>query len=266
MPPVSRAGPIPLRSAAARTCLAGVFFVSTGWFGGPPAAAQTRGLELDPATRTDLEAGAALLVEGQFSEARDRLQQAFERQPHPAVVFNYAVALRRTGEPVLAAELLEGLLAGRYGEVPGAARRAQLQTLLGEVLGEVSTLMIRVEGAPAAAVEVDGFPAGEVGPGATLRWRVDPGSHEVRARSQGREAAESIAVEPGEVSELSLALPVAARRGCRRACRWGVAITVIVALAAAATATAVLLQPDDPVTDPFFTDPIAGNPMVLRHR
>ncbi|MEI8255280.1 MAG: PEGA domain-containing protein [Deltaproteobacteria bacterium] len=149
--------------------------------------------------RAIFDDGVHFMEDGRFAEAVDRFERARALRETPAVIFNLAIAQRGLGRYVDAAAGLE-----RYLTVAGdrleAARRTEIQTLLGDLRTSIVHARVRVaiEG---ASVTVDGraVTAAQLAQPIDL----DPGSHSFRATREGYRADESIQVlragEPVEV-------------------------------------------------------------------
>jgi hypothetical protein len=167
-----------------------------------PAGAQDVDRE-ERARRLFAEANG-LMDEGRFPDACDRLEQALELAPLPAVANNLAIARRATGDAVGAQAVLSELLAGSYG-VLSDERRREVAALRREVAAEIATLRIRVTGAEQATVRFDGVEVGIVRRDVVRRVPANGGAHVVTATAEdGRRQERRLEVEPGETAEVAL--------------------------------------------------------------
>jgi hypothetical protein len=156
-----------------------------------------------PDARLLFEEANALMDEGRFPEATERLERALALEPRPAIANNLAIARRATGDAIAAAAILAELLEGRFGEL-SEDRRAVVSELRASVEREIATLQVTV--ATLAELRLDGLALGWV-EGETSH-RVNAGAHVVRARTDdGREAERRIEVSAGEVAAVRLELP-----------------------------------------------------------
>lgn len=157
----------------------------------------------EPDARILFEEANALMDEGRFPEATERLERALALEPRPAIANNLAIARRATGDTIGAAAILAELLEGRFGEL-SEERRAVVSELRASVEREIATLRVTVSGR--AELRLDGLALGWVD-GETAH-RVNAGAHVLRARtSDGREAEQRVEVSAGEVAAVRLELP-----------------------------------------------------------
>jgi hypothetical protein len=139
------------------------------------------------------ERGKDAMGVGRFADARECFQRSLELAPKASAAFNLAVALRGMGKPREADDVLQDLLAGRYGPLP-EDRRAQVEQLATEARRDIATLVVEARGAPDVEVRVDGVREGEVGEGRSLTLRVNPGERVVTLAAKLRETLERTVV------------------------------------------------------------------------
>jgi hypothetical protein len=181
-------------------------------------------LALTPLARADalsgadaqqlFERGKEAMSVGRFAEARDWFQRSLDLSPKASAAFNLAVALRGMGKPKEADDVLQELLAGKYGALPDDRRR-QVEQLAGEARRDVATLVVEARGAPAIEVRVDGARIAEIAGGASLSVRVNPGERTLTLAAKGRDTLErTVVVAPGKSLRVreELALSRAARQ------------------------------------------------------
>lgn len=194
------------------------------------------------------ERGLTLLRRGDAAAGRDMLRRSLSIFPNVATRFNLGIALRRTGEVTESRHVFRALLAEPgLGERERADIRRELDTLE----RAIATLIVTAEPALPAAFEVDGFPAGDLEAGATLRVNVDPGSHSVSALAGALRGTSELEVAPGGVANAVLRLVPLDREQDSTTLMWGVALGAAGLLAgAAALIAAVLAAPSaEPIVD-----------------
>ena len=157
-----------------------------------PVAAQSD----DPRVTQAREAVEA----GRFVDARELLRAALADDPDPAIAFNLALMLRETDRPLEAQITFQRILEEEFGPVPDS-RRDRVAELLAEVSAELATIVVSVEGADDAVVEIDGAVVGN----APVEHVANPGRHRVVARADGRTSnRRSVDVARGERTRVAL--------------------------------------------------------------
>ena len=154
------------------------------------------------------EKGKEAMSVGRFAEAREHFQRSVDLVPKASAAFNLAVALRGTGQPKEARDVLKALLRDKYGRLP-AERRSQVRQLAEEARADVAQLTIAVRGVPRADVRVDGTNVGKVARGKRLTVEVNPGERMVTLSARLRKSVErKVTVAPGKIAQLSVKLPL----------------------------------------------------------
>jgi len=133
--------------------------------------------------RVAFEAGRAALESGDLPGAVEALERSLTLHPTAATAWNLAVARARAGDDVGAAELAAHLARGTYGPLP-EGQRAQAGALLGELAERVGRLRIRVTGAAAPWLLVDGARQPLAPDGSRLIF-LAPGDHTVVVGAAG---------------------------------------------------------------------------------
>jgi len=217
--------------------------------------------------RSLFEQGLRAIEQSRFVEARDYLNRSLELYANQATVFNLAVALRGTGETRASIELIDQLLAGRYGEL-NEERLAQARESREASVRDLATLRIQAEGAPEIEIRVDGELLARLHSGEQTEHHVDSGSLLITASAPGHSTAErrTFLERGGEATvalrviplESSAETPTTREREAtprRRAWIWAV-LGVGVAVVCAAIVTSILLtRPED---DGLEDDPVFG--------
>jgi hypothetical protein len=156
-----------------------------------------------PSARVLFEEANALMDEGRFPEAAERLERALALEARPAIANNLAIARRATGDAIGATAVLVDLLEGRFGHL-SEDRRSVVAELRAAIEREVATLRIAVE--TRAEVRLDGIVLGWIA-GDTSQ-RVNAGAHVLSATAEdGRVAERRVEVSPGEIADVRLRLP-----------------------------------------------------------
>jgi len=189
--------------------------------------------------RVLFDEGLAFVDEGDYEQAADRFEQAYEIRPGTGVAFNLASSWVHLDRRADAAELLREVV-----DDPEAS--AQVRTMSEELLAEIEPqlgeLTVHVEGEPEGAevsVDDEPLPREEWG----VARPVDPGTHEVASSRGGdRLSMETVEVEEGGASEVRLNVPApAGSSGGSVADKWwfwaaiGGAVLGMVLIAAAVT-------------------------------
>ncbi|MCB9587120.1 MAG: tetratricopeptide repeat protein [Polyangiaceae bacterium] len=134
--------------------------------------------------RKSFDQGKAAAEVGRFSEAAEHFRHSLELAPKASAAFNLAVALRGMGHPKEARDVLDQLLADKYGAPPDAML-PEAKRLRAEVAASVSRLVVILSGSPnvplRADLRVDGvrYEYREA-----LRIEVNPGAHVVSATAK----------------------------------------------------------------------------------
>lgn len=152
------------------------------------------------------ERGKAAMAVGRFAEAQEHFSQSLALVPKASAAFNLAVSFRGTGKPKEAAQVLEGLVAGKYGAVP-PEMRGQATQLEKEARRDIAILSVVQTGAPRATVRVDGSPAGTALEGIQLLVQVNPGERLVSVSAPLRSPRElRVAVAAGQSKRVATTL------------------------------------------------------------
>lgn len=129
-----------------------------------------------------------------FSAAREEFLIAYQLVPSHRLLYNLGVVSMALGDSANAYDYFERCLRDGGDSVP-AARRAEIQAQLFDLVSHVATLTIRVD-VNGAQLTVDGREIG-VAP-LTQPVRLNAGTHEVVARSLGRWSRRQVVVSGGE--------------------------------------------------------------------
>lgn len=169
---------------------------------------------------------------GRADIGRDLLRRSLALHPGLATRYNLGVALRRTGQTTEAVAMFEGLV---REPTLGEAERAEIATKLDETRAELSTITVRVTGAPQALIEIDAREVDTIEAETPTEFVVDAGEHVVIARAGGS-SRQSVVVERGQTAfvdlhVLSLQQQTAVDRRKRRRKRatWIASATAVVA-------------------------------------
>jgi hypothetical protein len=155
--------------------------------------------------------GVTLFQNGDYAGASEKLERAFAALKAPTLGLWSARALAKQGKLLSASErYLEITRLEPAGDV-AVQKQAQADAVQeqSELLPRIPAVVINVDGAPPDEVELtlDGavVPSALIG----VRRPVDPGKHELKARSKSGDAVASVSVEEGETKQvaLKLALP-----------------------------------------------------------
>jgi len=180
-----------------------VLVVALAWTSGT-VYAQTTEAERAALARALFDEGLGLADRDQLDEAADRFRRAYDLRPAPAIAFNLASALARSGHVVEASELLRRV--GRDAASPPDLR-ATARALLEQTAPRVARLEVRLTGhVEGARVTLDG---GELSAAALgIAAPTDPGHH-VIAVHRGDEVAASREIElaEGQSSAVELTVP-----------------------------------------------------------
>ena len=155
------------------------------------------------------EEGIAQYDDGNYAEAAERLDRAYDVVRVPTLGLWLARALEKSGRLVEASERYREVM--RMSVAPDApeqfaeaiaSARAEYEALQ----GRIPTLHLVLEGAPLDQVEVsiDGKPIHPTLLGLPLP--IDPGSHLVEAHGPDRQASSGVDLEEGSRQELTLVL------------------------------------------------------------
>ena len=220
------------------------------------------------------EAREALAAQ-QSARAERLLRRALSLRPdHGPTVYLLILTLRDTGHAVEALELIEAILAGRYGDVPEQFH-AEAEQHRDELARTVAHLRLTLEGAQRATVRLDGSRRASLALGEALKLRIDPGIHVLEVSAEGYARVErSVRAQPGEAIRMPIVLrPVAAetlvrdepRPFIRRPAFWWVVAAVLVAGAAGIVTWRVLredgssLRPQAPFDSIVYTQRSAAS-------
>jgi hypothetical protein len=137
--------------------------------------------QADPRTdaRDRLEEGSTLYRKGDYQGALRKFEEARALYPSPKIYFNLGQALNRLGRTAAAVDAFEKFLAEAPDAVP--ERRRDAEQLLGELRPRIG--FVRVVADAGSEIAVDGQPAGTAPLRRTIP--VDPGTHQLTARSPG---------------------------------------------------------------------------------
>ncbi len=156
------------------------------------------------AARESFDQGKAAAEVGRFSEAAGHFRRSLELVPKPSAAFNLAVALRGMGQPREARDVLDELIAKKYG-APPQAMLPEARRLRKEVAASVSRLVVTLSGAERAQVSVDGERHDYSG--RALSLEVNPGAHVVSAAAKSYLPAErKLTLAPGSRQRITLRL------------------------------------------------------------
>ncbi len=141
---------------------------------------------------------------GNASEARGRLETAYQLSPSPLLLYNLGLLYRRQGQPVVAADLLARFLATADTELT-SERRSKAESAMAELTGPSAQLDLR--GPASAQVTVDGRLHGAM----PLQTPIllAPGSHVIVVESGYRTAQQELTVQAMENRTLTMNLPEA---------------------------------------------------------
>jgi hypothetical protein len=152
--------------------------------------------------------GVTLFQNGDYAAASEKLERAFAVLKAPTLGLWSARALAKQGKLLSASErYLEITRLEPAGEV-AVQKQAQADAVVerNELVPRIPALVINVEGAAPAEVELtlDGaaVPSALIG----ARRPVDPGKHELTARSKSGDAVASVSVAEGETKQVALKL------------------------------------------------------------
>ena len=155
--------------------------------------------------------GMQAMERNRFDEAVELLRASLASTARPATAFNLALALRATGRLSDASQILEGLLAGRYGELREAGAD-EAREVLATLQGEMSELSLDVDGPDDVQVRIDGGRLTLDRGRAVVR--LDPGRHVVVVSAlDHRTFEQEVRLSRGERARLAVHLePVDDRR------------------------------------------------------
>ena len=135
-----------------------------------------------PQTAEELYAeGVAALERGEAGDARAAFARAAERQPDARYVLALAATLQELGAVSEAVRHYDRLLAGDLGELD-PERTAAVNRAREVARGQQAILEITFVGSTPVDIELDDTIVGSAQPGASLAFRLDPGTHRIRAR------------------------------------------------------------------------------------
>lgn len=165
-----------------------------------PAIDVTDSASEDPRahSRREFELGARALEGGRAFEARSHFERAYALFPHPATLYNIALAERALGRPVQVIDALERYLSDAP---PDARERSFARQVLDEARARVAKLTVSVKPA-SARLTVDGEPALQ---GTAVR--VNPGARVVRLTADGyRDEQRQLTIDGGAEVRLTITL------------------------------------------------------------
>ncbi len=139
-----------------------------------------------------------------ISEARVRLETAYQLSPSPLLLYNLGQLYRRQGQMTVAADLLGRFLATAEDELT-SERRSKSESALLESTGPTAQLDLR--GPPGAMVLVDGRLHGSLPLQTPLL--LSPGSHAVVIESGYRTSEQAVTLRAMEQRQLPMNLPEA---------------------------------------------------------
>jgi hypothetical protein len=152
-------------------------------------AATTARADDQEEARRHFDAGLEARASGDLERAEGELVASLALVENASTAFNLALVLHERGRPLRALELVEELVAGRYGELPPEATQ-EIELLRERAEATVARAAITIRGVRRAEVSVDGQRIATVAERTTIEHRLDPGEHVVRAESDGAEASE----------------------------------------------------------------------------
>jgi hypothetical protein len=152
--------------------------------------------------------GRRLHERGDLKGALGRFRAADAIMNVPTTTFEVAATQAELGNLIEAREILLRLLGARQGPAdpePFSEARAKALALSQQLAARIGSLVVTTSGvneADGLDLRVDGeiVPKEMIG----LRLRVNPGTHQVLARSQGRELWQEVDVPEGQVLEVAL--------------------------------------------------------------
>jgi hypothetical protein len=136
------------------------------------------------------------------SEARVRIETAYQLSPSPLLLYNLGLLYRRLGQPLLAAELLGRFMATAGTELT-VERRAKAEATLSEP--QPPSAQVLLTGPAGAMVFVDGKLHGSLPLESPLS--LSPGPHRLLLESGYRTTPHELTVRAGEQLQLHLTLP-----------------------------------------------------------
>lgn len=150
------------------------------------------------------DAGVKQAQAGDAKTALASFREAYAKLPSVRVLYNIGQLCERTGDAACAVRAYEQYV--REGEPP-PKRREQVEASLRALAKSVGTIAVR-SAATGADVTIDGEPAGTVP--LERPYAVNPGPHDVSVAQGEKSADKTVAVGPGEATEVALDLEAAA--------------------------------------------------------
>ena len=155
--------------------------------------------------RAHFEAASAEAERGNYDVAAGLFRRSLDAFPQAVTAYNLSLVLESAQRPLQALELVEAILGGDYGPISGEGRE-DVHALRERAAAAVSTLRLSVAGVGAAQIQVDGSEF-TLRRDQTIGRRMNPGQYEVVAVHAPRRIVESVALDPGEIAELTLRFP-----------------------------------------------------------
>jgi hypothetical protein len=155
--------------------------------------------------RQHFQAGLAHAEHGALSAALDEFEAAFAAQPHYSVLYNIGQAHAQLGHPVEAVAAFERYLSEGGAQV-GAARRAEIESLLQASRRQIGRLELRLAAPARTQVWLDGraLSAAEL----TQPIRLASGVHHLlHATPSGPPHAQTIYVRASETTQVDISPP-----------------------------------------------------------
>jgi tetratricopeptide (TPR) repeat protein len=145
--------------------------------------------------RVHYERGLGLVENGAYEAALVEFNQAYEKSPHFAVLYNVGLCEVALGHPLKALDALSKYLEEGGEQVP-VARRQQVEAQIAELASRLAELQITTD-RPGARILVDGREIGRTPLAKPVR--VTPGAHDISAVFEGAPTAtRSIEVREAE--------------------------------------------------------------------
>lgn len=153
--------------------------------------------------RRRFDEGKKANTEGDFERARVAYMQTYLLNQSPVVLRNLGSSEIRSGHLVSGARHLSNYLHGEAAATENAEQRAAAVKLLTEAEGKIGRVQVDVD-LPGVEVRIDGELIGR-SPIPDPSY-VEPGARLITARKDDREVSKELAVSPGEVAHVTLAL------------------------------------------------------------
>jgi hypothetical protein len=180
------------------------------FLGGTTHASAQSDAETTREARTHFQQGLAQAQKGNLPAALREFETAYAIQPHFSVLYNVGRAHATLGHPVEAIAAFERYLQDGGAQV-SEPRREEVASLLANARASIGRLRISITAGTVARVWLDGRELPNVSSGSTLD--VAAGEHYLlHTRADGSPESQTIAVVPGEMTEVRLVGGVERRR------------------------------------------------------